>query len=173
MGTISYIICLRVNIEGFNSVDLLLRKRGCDLRVLTRGPRRKQPNWPVSVDDVEAKAASYRVAATAAKDPVVAVAMGHLIGPAISKHIVVAAHRTDVVISRAAKDPIGSIGALAHLTTLTGYSFALPSRRHHQHCNSSQGEHQGCASQHGFHSFSSRMDLAPSLQPPPEYERIQ
>jgi hypothetical protein len=53
--------------------------------------------------------------------------MGHLIGPGVPKHIVVAAHRTDIVISRAAKDPIGGIGALAHLTALTGYSLALHS----------------------------------------------
>jgi hypothetical protein len=94
-------------------------------------------NRDVGVDSVEAEAASDRVAATAAKDPVVAVAMGHLIGSAISKHIIVAAHRTDIVISRAAEHPIGSIGALAHLTTLTGYGLALRSRCHYQHRNSS------------------------------------
>src|ERR671916_567129 len=93
--------------------------------------------WPtcrhISVDSVAVEAASDCVAATSAKDPVIAVAMSYLIGPAVCKHIVVAAHRTDVVISRAANNHIGDTGALAHLTTLTGYGLALRSRCHHQH----------------------------------------
>src|SRR5215210_1765955 len=116
MVAISYVILLLRNISVLNSGDLLLSKRSHDRR--TRGPKRIQPNWHISVDSVEATASPDRVAATAAKDQIIAVAMGHLIVSTVRKHIVVAAHRTDVVVSRAAKNPIGAGGALAHMTTL-------------------------------------------------------
>src|SRR5215217_4513285 len=106
VGTIGYVVRLYVRIQSLDGID---RQRIESERVGDRPAirtRSTQGGGHVGVDGVGVAAAPYRVAAAAAEDHIRLVAVGYVVVAAVAEDVVLAAHRKDPVISRAAKNPI-------------------------------------------------------------------